>query len=147
EGAEVTGAEDGYKALDVCRSGREFDVILMDIQMPGMDGYQTTRELRAMGIHRPIVALTAHAMNGGRERCIEGGCDDFLTKPVSIDKLVSVVAKYWGGRPLNVTPPTPEPDASEPDASIKAAALGRPQDRTKAAPNGAAHAAAGEPLV
>jgi CheY-like chemotaxis protein/HPt (histidine-containing phosphotransfer) domain-containing protein len=128
EGAEVVGAEDGYKALDVCRGGREFDVVLMDIQMPGMDGYQTTRELRAMGIRRPIVALTAHAMKGERERCIEAGCDDFLTKPVNIDRLVSTVAKYWGGRPLPVATPPEDIAATHSSGKLLMNGVGTVQD-------------------
>ena len=94
EGAEVSGAEDGFKALDICRSGREFDIILMDIQMPGMDGYQTTRELRNLNIRRPIVALTAHAMAHDRQKCLDAGCDDYASKPIEKAALLATCARW-----------------------------------------------------
>ncbi len=91
-GAEVEVAEDGqcalFKALSAERKGHPFDVILMDMQMPVLDGYQTTTALRCCGYLRPIIALTAQAMTGDRETCINAGCDGYATKPIDRDRLI-----------------------------------------------------------
>jgi len=97
-GAEVEVAEDGLvacrKALEAARAGRPFDVILMDMQMPRLDGYAATARLRREGLTQPILALTAHAMADDRQKCLASGCNDFATKPIQRADLLALVAKY-----------------------------------------------------
>jgi signal transduction histidine kinase/ActR/RegA family two-component response regulator len=97
-GAQVIVAENGQVAVDLVLAARDegkpFDLILMDMQMPVLDGYLATEKLRAEGFTKPIIALTAHAMGGDRKKCIAAGCDDYMTKPVSREKLVAMVVKY-----------------------------------------------------
>ncbi len=89
----VTLADNGEEAIKKASSS-EFDVILMDVQMPVMDGQTATRNLRLGGYKKPIIALTAHAMKEDRDRCIEAGCNDYLTKPVDFEVLFQTLAKY-----------------------------------------------------
>ena len=100
-GAEVVVAENGRIACDLVRDaearGEPFSVVLMDMQMPVLDGYQATAELRSTGYRRPIIALTAHAMESDRAKCLAAGCDDFLSKPVSRDGLLQTVLRFGDG--------------------------------------------------
>ncbi|AZZ36065.1 hypothetical protein CIK05_04420 [Bdellovibrio sp. qaytius] len=89
-GATVTVANDGAEALQLARS-QDFDVVLMDIQMPELDGYEVTRRLRAENFVKPIIALTAHAMLEERVKTKAAGCDAHITKPLNFRQLVSTV--------------------------------------------------------
>ena len=97
-GAEVDLAVNGKIGVELAMK-HEFDLILMDVQMPVMDGYTTVRQLRAEGVRTPIIALTASAMRGAEEKCRAAGCSGFLTKPIDIDLLVHTVARELGGHP------------------------------------------------
>jgi CheY-like chemotaxis protein len=90
-GLLVETAVNGQEAVDKAAIS-DYDVILMDMQMPVMDGYAATSLLRERGLETPIVALTANAMRGDEEKCLDAGCNDFLSKPIEIDKLVELLA-------------------------------------------------------
>jgi PAS domain S-box-containing protein len=94
-GLDVVTAENGLLAVDRYKQGN-FDLVLMDVQMPDLNGLDATRQIRALenGASVPIVALTANAFNTDRERCIEAGMTDFLAKPVDPDALYALLAKY-----------------------------------------------------
>jgi two-component system, sensor histidine kinase and response regulator len=95
-GFQVTVAENGQiacdKALAALKEGKPYDMILMDMQMPIMEGHEATRRLRAAGYDRPIVALTAHATVDDRRKCLEAGCDFYVTKPINRSELLIVAA-------------------------------------------------------
>jgi len=95
-GMIVRFAEDGKQALDQLKKDPNVDIVLMDVMMPEMDGYETTRAIRQMDEHRtlPIIALTAKAMKGDREKTIAAGASDYITKPVDTDQLLSLL-RVW----------------------------------------------------
>ena len=92
-GPECVVVEDGRQAVERAQA-EAFDLILMDMQMPKMNGYEATRALREKHICTPIIALTAHAMAGDEQKCREAGCDGYIAKPICLEKLVEVLAKY-----------------------------------------------------
>ena len=94
-GAKVTCVTNGLEAIKAI-AGTKFDLVFMDIQMPVLDGMTATRKLREVGYKTPIVALTGNAMKGDREKYLECGCDDFLSKPVDLDALLQCAAKFVG---------------------------------------------------
>jgi CheY-like chemotaxis protein len=89
-GHTVKVASNGYEAI-AAQAAEPFDLILMDVQMPEMDGLAATEALRREGVRIPIIALTAHAMAGDRERCLAAGMDDYVTKPVNPEELFAKI--------------------------------------------------------
>jgi signal transduction histidine kinase/ActR/RegA family two-component response regulator len=95
-GCRVTSVNDGIQAVEAHRTGR-FDAILMDIQMPGLDGIDATRAIRTvegMHAHTPIIAITANALKGEQQHCIDAGLDDFISKPYNLDELQTVLRRW-----------------------------------------------------
>ena len=94
-GVEITEAENGQEALDTIAT-TEFDLVLMDMQMPVLDGYSAVAKLREDGIKVPVIALTGNVFKGERERCLSAGCDGFLPKPIVFDDLIDEIAAHIG---------------------------------------------------
>ncbi len=97
-GANVSEAEDGQLAIDMVKrsidEGQVYHLILLDMQMPRLDGYQTAQRLRQLGYHGPIIALTADAMQGDMNRCIEAGCNDYLSKPIDKTGMLEKIEQH-----------------------------------------------------
>ncbi|MBI1950911.1 MAG: response regulator [Acidobacteria bacterium] len=134
--AEVAG--DGSEALEAFRT-LPFDMILMDCQMPHMDGYEATRAIReaerASGRRIPIVAATANAMRGDREKCLAAGMDDYLSKPVKIDELKATLKRWIGSKRAARTPAAAKAAApSAPSAAAPAPDHRRPASAPKGRP-------------
>ncbi|QTA86859.1 Two component system response regulator/histidine kinase, HAMP domain-containing [Desulfonema magnum] len=122
-GYQVELAENGSQAVEAYH-GQHYDLILMDIQMPGMDGFEATRAIREAELERanpqsaphvPIVAMTAHAIKGYKEKCLEGGMDDYITKPLRRKELLAMVAKWTspksGSQPDEISMGSRGPDS------------------------------------
>jgi CheY-like chemotaxis protein len=109
-GHSVVMACDGRVALDTLER-EPFDLVLMDVQMPEMDGFEATNAIRARekstGAHIPIVAMTARAMSGDREKCLASGMDDYVSKPISLAELSSAVGRVMAGRTANLAATQP----------------------------------------
>ena len=113
-GANVAVVSDGKQAVDKVlaikrhrRAGdtrRPFDLILMDMQMPVMDGYQATQTLRQQGYNGLIIALTAHAMAEDRKKCLDAGCDEYVTKPIDRQALISTLRSLLDSQTRNSQP-------------------------------------------
>ncbi len=111
-GLEVDPAENGrvayQKASASTTKGNPYDLILMDIQMPELDGYETARRLRRDGWPGPIVALTAHVLPGDRQKCLDAGCNDYIPKPVDWTTLLNTIAGHLGQEAVSAEPPASE---------------------------------------
>ena len=98
-GYEVVIAVDGQQGVDLAQSTQP-DLILMDMSLPVIDGWEATRQLKGMETVKatPIIALTAHAMSGDREKALEAGCDDYDTKPIELPRLLGKIEALLGAR-------------------------------------------------
>ncbi|MDB5804565.1 MAG: arcB 7 [Betaproteobacteria bacterium] len=135
-GLWVEEAENGQVAVEKVKAGG-FDLILMDMQMPVLDGFGATRRLRAQGVKTPIVALTANAMKGFEKEVLDAGCTAYVTKPIDIDVLLETLARLLGGAEMPVgvavspTMPVPEPEVP---ALVPSATMGSPAPSADAEP-------------
>ena len=93
---QVISATNGRQAIELVQNTPDLSMVLMDIMMPEMDGYETMREIRLMPAFRtlPMLALTAKAMKGDREKCLDAGASDYIAKPVNTDQLLSLM-RVW----------------------------------------------------
>jgi tubulin-specific chaperone A len=93
KGIEVIVAENGIEAVDAVKKNSGIDLVLMDVMMPEMDGFEAMKNIRAdkKNAKLPIIALTAKAMKGDREKCIQAGANDYLSKPIDVEKLFSML--------------------------------------------------------
>jgi len=96
EDMNILTAENGLQCLDILHENEHVDIILMDIMMPVMDGYKAIKTIRNLEKHKdvPIIALTAKAMKGDREKCLEVGASDYISKPLKLDQLLSAM-RVW----------------------------------------------------
>jgi two-component system, cell cycle response regulator DivK len=92
--AKILWAKEGAEAIKLVESEKKIDLILMDIQMPGLNGYEATKALKEMRKDIPIIAQTAYAMENDRDKIMNAGCDDYLAKPIKVDTLLQTVSKY-----------------------------------------------------
>ena len=125
-GVEAVVVENGQQAVEKAMT-EKFDIVLMDIQMPVMNGYEATKQLRENGIKIPIIALTACAMKGDDEKCFAAGCSDYLPKPVDRKKLVEVLSKYLSARPGSPKSAEGVKSPANSDLSDKAGASNKPE--------------------
>lgn len=88
-------AKTGAEAVELCRNNRDLDLVLMDIKMPGMDGYETTRQIRNFNQTVVIIAQTAFALSGERAKAIEAGCNGYVSKPIDMASLVNLLKLHF----------------------------------------------------
>jgi CheY-like chemotaxis protein len=91
----VLKAGTGIEAVDICRNNPDIDLVLMDIQMPGLNGYEATRQIRQFNKDVIIIAQTAFGLSGDKEKAIEAGCNDYISKPINKDKLLALIQQYF----------------------------------------------------
>lgn len=133
-GLQVDLADHGGLAYEMAvaseRHERPYDLILMDMQMPEWDGYKTTQRLRQRGWRGPIVALTAHAMAGDRQKCLEAGCDAYVAKPIDWLELFSTISSHLGGvqEDAHLFRATRQPEAEREDGAEAAGRAALPAD-------------------
>jgi CheY-like chemotaxis protein len=95
-GKEILKAGTGVEAVKVCRNNPDIDLILMDIRMPDISGYEATRQIREFNREVVIIAQTAYGLLGDREKAIKAGCNDYIAKPINKNKLLAMIKKYFG---------------------------------------------------
>ena len=97
-GAIIIHVENGKEALDYCKNENKVDLILMDLLMPVMNGYDATRQIKSIRNNIPVIAQTAYTLSEDRKHAIEAGCDDYITKPIGKDELLNKINKIFLSR-------------------------------------------------
>src|SRR3989339_702904 len=92
--AKILRAENGQEAIDICKENQSIQMVLMDMQMPVMNGFEATKIIKEIRKDLPVIAQTAYAMAEDKEKCFAAGCDDYITKPITLNSLLCVSAKY-----------------------------------------------------
>ncbi|PLX12202.1 MAG: response regulator [Marinilabiliales bacterium] len=92
--AKLLRAENGERAIEICNDNEDIDIVLMDIQLPQLSGFEATERIRTIRPELPIVAQTAYAMSTQKARCFEAGCTDYITKPYDGKKLLDIIHKH-----------------------------------------------------
>ncbi len=117
-GLEMSAVENGAEALaevqNARTAGRPFDLLLMDMQMPVLDGYSAVQRLRKLGDSTPIMALTANAMTSDRQRCLDAGCDEFCAKPIDFDQFFAALERCLALGRARTPAALPQPKPAEP---------------------------------
>ncbi|MFW6226522.1 MAG: response regulator [Bacteroidota bacterium] len=94
--ANLLYAENGYAAIEACQKNQAIDLVLMDIKMPLMNGYEATAKIKTFRKDLPVIAQTAYALSGERKKSLAAGCDDYLTKPIKPSVLINTLSKFLG---------------------------------------------------
>jgi CheY-like chemotaxis protein len=92
---ELLIAKTGTDAVEICRKQPDIDLVLMDIKIPGIDGYEATRQIRQFNKDVFIISQTAYAQSGDREKSIEAGCNDYISKPINKEELATIILKHF----------------------------------------------------
>ena len=90
----IMHADNGKSAVDMVKENPEIDLVLMDIQLPIMNGYEATREIKKLRPNLPVIAQTANALDDDRMKCIDAGCCDYITKPILLDEILPTIETY-----------------------------------------------------
>lgn len=96
---EILNVRSGLDAIEACRNNNDIDLVLMDIQLPFMDGYEATRQIRQFNKSVIIIAQTAFALTGDKEKAIDAGCNDYISKPINKDLLLTLIKKQFEIQP------------------------------------------------
>ena len=92
--AKLLYAKNGREAVDICKTDSDINLVLMDLQMPVLNGIEATREIRKFNQQLPIIAVTAYAFTGDKQYCLDAGCNDFITKPIDSDVLIEMIKSF-----------------------------------------------------
>ncbi len=93
-GIKIIHAENGIKAIEAVRNRQEIDIVIMDIQIPLLNGYEATREIKKIRPELVVIAQTAYALDDDRQKCLDSGCNDYISKPIEVETMLSLINKF-----------------------------------------------------